>query len=81
LIDRCRDPRLYQEDIYYPYFAGLEREDPVNFFAESRYGPYWPVTRYKHIMAGASLPPFGGQSAEETWYALETVARAASVDG
>ncbi|HTV89581.1 MAG TPA: cytochrome P450 [Stellaceae bacterium] len=44
------DPRLYQEDIYYPYFARLRREDPVHYCPQSYYGPYWSVTKYKDIM-------------------------------
>jgi cytochrome P450 len=44
------DPRLYQDDIWHPYFARLRREDPVHWCRESRYGPYWSVTKYKDIM-------------------------------
>jgi cytochrome P450 len=44
------DPRLYQEDRWRPYFARLRREAPVHYCAESAYGPYWSVTRFKDIM-------------------------------
>jgi len=44
------DPRLYQEDIYYPYFARLRRDDPVHYCPASHYGPYWSVTKYRDIM-------------------------------
>jgi cytochrome P450 len=44
------DPQLYQDDTWYPYFERLRREDPVHFVADSRYGPYWAVTKYKDIM-------------------------------
>jgi cytochrome P450 len=44
------DPRLYQEDIWHPYFARLRREAPVHYCTQSLYGPYWSVTRYKDIM-------------------------------
>ena len=44
------DPRLYQDDVWYPYFARLRREDPVHCCRDSRYGPYWSVTKYKDIM-------------------------------
>jgi cytochrome P450 len=44
------DPLLYQNDAWYPYFARLRREDPVHYCRESRYGPYWSVTKYKDIM-------------------------------
>jgi cytochrome P450 len=44
------DPQLYQDDAYYPYFARLRRDDPVHYCRQSRYGPYWSVTKYKDIM-------------------------------
>ena len=44
------DPRLYQDDVWYPYFARLRREDPVHYCRQSQYGPYWSVTKYKDIM-------------------------------
>jgi len=44
------DPQLYQDDTWYPYFARLRREDPVHYVPDSRYGPYWAVTKYKDIM-------------------------------
>ncbi|MBV8778566.1 MAG: cytochrome P450 [Alphaproteobacteria bacterium] len=44
------DPQLYQDDTWYPYFARLRRDDPVHYCPESRYGPYWAVTKYKDIM-------------------------------
>src|ERR1700751_5263719 len=44
------DTQLYQDDIWYPYFARLRREAPVHWCRESRYGPYWSVCKYKDIM-------------------------------
>jgi len=44
-------PRLYQEDIWYPYFERLRREDPVHWREGGMYGSYWSVTKYKDIMA------------------------------
>ncbi len=44
------DPRLYQDDIYYPYFARLRREDPVHWRENGLYGSFWSVTRYADIM-------------------------------
>jgi cytochrome P450 len=43
-------PRLYQEDIWYPYFERLRREDPVHWCENGMYGSYWSVTKYKDIM-------------------------------
>ena len=44
------DPQLYQDDTWRPWFERLRREDPVHYCPESRYGPYWAVTKYKDIM-------------------------------
>src|SRR5215467_9557189 len=44
-------PRLYQDDIWYPYFERLRREDPVHWCEKGMYGSYWSVTKYKDIMA------------------------------
>src|SRR5882672_1663363 len=44
------DPQIYQDDVWHAYFARLRREDPVHYCSESRYGPYWAVTKYKDIM-------------------------------
>src|SRR5215469_3844022 len=44
------DPQLYQDDTWYRYFARLRGEDPVHYVRDSRYGPYWAVTKYKDIM-------------------------------
>lgn len=44
------DPKLYQDDVWSPYFARLRREAPVHYCPESAYGPYWSVTRFKDIM-------------------------------
>jgi cytochrome P450 len=44
------DPAIYEQDTWGPLFARLRREAPVHYCAESRYGPYWSVTRYNDIM-------------------------------
>src|ERR1051326_2284620 len=44
------DPKLYQDDVWQPYFARLRREDPVHYCRQSLYGPHWSVTKYKDIM-------------------------------
>ncbi len=44
------DPKLYRDDIWYPYFARLRRDEPVHFYDSSELGPFWSVTRYKDIM-------------------------------
>lgn len=44
-------PQLFHDDTVHPYFARLRRDDPVHYTAESMFGPYWSITRYKDIMA------------------------------
>ncbi len=44
------DPKLYQNDIWYPYFERLRREDPVHWCQNGMHGSYWSVTKYKDIM-------------------------------
>ena len=31
------------------FFERLRREDPIHYHADSRYGPYWSITRHDHI--------------------------------
>ena len=45
------NPYLYQNDTVGEYFARLRREDPVHFCRESRFGPYWSVTKFNDIIA------------------------------
>ena len=44
------DPKIYQDDVWQPYFARLRRDAPVHYCRQSLYGPYWSVTKYKDIM-------------------------------
>ena len=44
------DPKIYQDDVWQPYFERLRREAPVHYCPESRYGPYWSVCKYNDIM-------------------------------
>jgi len=41
---------LFQEDIVELYFERLRKEDPVHLAVSKRYGPYWSVTTYRHIV-------------------------------
>jgi cytochrome P450 len=43
-------PRLYQDDIWEPYFERLRLEDPVHWCENGMYGSYWSVTKYRDIM-------------------------------
>ena len=45
------NPYLFQNDTVGEYSSRLRREDPVHYCAESRFGPYWSVTKFNDIMA------------------------------
>jgi len=45
------DPRLYEQDVWRPYFARLREEAPVHYQKESPFGPFWSVTRFDDIVA------------------------------
>ncbi len=45
------DPELFRDNRMWEFFARLRKEDPVHYCEDSRYGPYWAVTKYKDIMA------------------------------
>jgi cytochrome P450 len=49
-IDPSRGER-FRDDTIWPVFERLRREAPVHFTAESKYGPYWSITRFDDIMA------------------------------
>jgi cytochrome P450 len=42
---------LFQAGVAAPWFERLRREDPVHFTPESRFGPYWSITKFNDIMA------------------------------
>jgi cytochrome P450 len=43
-------PLLFQQDAIWPFFERLRREAPVHYCDGGLYGPYWSITKYKHIM-------------------------------
>ena len=45
------DIELFRNDTVWPYFERLRKEDPIHYCADSVYGPYWSITRYKDIMS------------------------------
>ena len=44
------NPELFKQDRTAPYFTRLRDEAPVHYCAESQYGPYWSITRFKDIL-------------------------------
>ena len=47
---------MFQDDVWPDWFARLRRDDPVHFTADSQFGPYWSVTKYKDIMKVETNP-------------------------
>ncbi|MEM9624278.1 MAG: cytochrome P450 [Pseudomonadota bacterium] len=45
------NPELFRQQLHDPYFRRLRDEAPVHYCAESQYGPYWSISRYRDIMA------------------------------
>ena len=50
------DPQLFQDDVWPDWFARLRRDDPVHFHSESRFGPFWSVTKYADIITLEATP-------------------------
>jgi cytochrome P450 len=44
------NPELFRDYTFWPYFERLRKEDPVHYCSDSMFGPYWSVTKYKHVM-------------------------------
>ena len=58
------DPRLYQDDIYHPYFERLRREDPVHYRKNGKYGSFWSITKFKDIMTVETHPEIYSSSSK-----------------
>ena len=50
------DPKLYEDYTFHPLFRELRANDPVHYCEESRYGPYWAITRYDDIVTVDMAP-------------------------
>src|SRR5271155_2865804 len=73
----------FRDDTIWPFFERLRREDPVHYTAESRFGPYWSVTRYHDILevdsnaalfssaSGVSITDGGGPMALPMFIAMD----------
>jgi cytochrome P450 len=44
-------PEYFQNDTIDLYFQRLRNERPIHYCAESRFGPYWSITKFDDIMA------------------------------
>ncbi len=58
------NPKLFQDDIYYPYFERLRREDPVHYRKDGMYGSFWSVTKFKDIMSVETRPEIFSSDAQ-----------------
>ncbi|HSG90948.1 MAG TPA: cytochrome P450 [Pseudomonadales bacterium] len=45
------DSRIFEQDLWRPYFARLRADAPVHLQAHSDFGPFWSVTRFDDIKA------------------------------
>ncbi|HPU15124.1 MAG TPA: cytochrome P450, partial [Polymorphobacter sp.] len=45
------DGARFVNNTFWPFFERLRRDAPIHYCADSKFGPYWSVTRYKDIMA------------------------------
>jgi cytochrome P450 len=43
------NPDLFLHDAWHPFFRRLRDESPVNYCAQSLFGPFWSVTRFADI--------------------------------
>ena len=48
--------KIFVHDVWPDWFARLRRDDPVHFIADSMFGPYWSITKYKDIMKVETTP-------------------------
>ncbi len=58
------NPKLFQDNIYYPYFERLRREDPVHYRKDGMYGSFWSVTKFKDIMSVETRPEIFSSDAQ-----------------
>ncbi len=42
---------LFRDDAHWPLFERLRKEAPIHYCADSKFGPYWSITKYNDIMA------------------------------
>lgn len=44
-------PEIFRDDKQWDYFERLRNEAPIHYCADSKFGPYWSITKYNDIMA------------------------------
>jgi cytochrome P450 len=48
--------KIFVHDVWPDWFARLRRDDPVHYMADSQFGPFWSITKYKDIMQVETNP-------------------------
>jgi cytochrome P450 len=48
--------KIFVHDVWPDWFARLRRDDPVHYMADSQFGPFWSITKYKDIMKVETNP-------------------------
>jgi cytochrome P450 len=49
-------PHLFQQNVVWPYFERLRRDDPVHYSEEHEFGPYWSITKHADIVTISRAP-------------------------
>ena len=44
------DPELFRSNTWEPFFERVRNEDPVHWTRSVRYGDFWSITKYEHIL-------------------------------
>ena len=44
------DGRIFEQDLWAPYFERLRAESPVHFTEQSAFGPFWSITKFDDIV-------------------------------
>jgi cytochrome P450 len=44
------DPEIFRSNTWEPLFERLRNEDPVHWTRSTRYGDFWSITKYDHIL-------------------------------
>jgi cytochrome P450 len=49
-------PDLFRQNVIWPYFERLRRDDPVHFSPVHEFGPYWSITKQQDIVTISRSP-------------------------
>ena len=45
------NPHIFQQDAHWGYFRRMRQEAPAHYCRESKFGPYWSITRFNDILS------------------------------